>query len=109
MPGEFAGHANAFTYVILITAAVLLAGTVGRWLAQKIGQPGIIGEIAVGIVIGNIGYWLGPPIFVMIMHLDVLGHVFAEVWHTGLSLADATEKIASPGGLENLLSIGFEN
>ncbi len=102
MPGDFAGHANAFTYVILVTAIVFLAGTVGRWLAQGIGQPGIVGEIAVGIIIGNLGYWFGPPIFVMIMHLDVLGHVFAEVWHTGLSLADATEKVASPGELASV-------
>lgn len=26
-PGDFAGHANAFTYVILVTAIVFLAGT----------------------------------------------------------------------------------
>ena len=45
MPGDFAGHANAFTYVILVTAIVFLAGTVGRWLAQGIGQPGIVNRL----------------------------------------------------------------
>ena len=41
----------------------------GRWLAGRLRQPPVLGELVIGVLVGNIGYWLGLPLFAVVMHL----------------------------------------
>ena len=87
------GHADPFAPILLELAVVVLAAAVGRRAAGLVGQPAVLGELVIGVVIGNIGYWLGAPLFVLLMHFDEVTKVVAVAWNAPLSVAEAAAKV----------------
>jgi Kef-type K+ transport system membrane component KefB len=87
------GHADPFAPVLLELAMVVLAAAVGRRAAGLVGQPAVLGELVIGVVIGNVGYWLGAPLFVLIMHFDEATKIVAVAWNSPLSVAEAAAKV----------------
>ncbi len=71
-------HADPVAPVILGVTTILFLAVLGRHLALWLGQPSVLGELVMGMLLGNIGYWLqldflivlreGPGIFAMIEH-----------------------------------------
>ncbi len=57
-------HADPVAFVALALAVILATAKLGGHLAQRIGQPTVLGELLVGIVLGNLGLagigWLEP-------------------------------------------------
>jgi Kef-type K+ transport system membrane component KefB len=53
-------HSDPTAHVVLWLALVLLAALVGGDLAARVGQPAVLGELLVGVVLGNLA-WLGWP------------------------------------------------
>jgi len=88
-----ADHSDPFAFVVLGLAAVMTVATIGRWLAGRFRQPPVLGELLIGLVVGNVGYWLGQPIFVLIMHLGDARPVFREVWRSGEAVSDVTARV----------------
>ena len=75
---------------------IILAAVIGRWLAEISKQPIVLGELIVGIVIGNIGYWFDMPIFNLIMELSNVEEIFRVVCSSGLSVAESVRYVYSP-------------
>jgi len=102
--GAQMGHGDPFADVLIALAALIMAAMVARWAAARLGQPSVLGELLVGMVIGNIGYALGRPFFVLVMHFDAVGPLFGRVWSTGLSVHEAAGQVftaaqLAPGGI----------
>ncbi len=91
--GVEGGHADPFAPVLLELAMVVLAAAIGRRGAGLVGQPAVLGELVIGVVIGNVGYWLGAPLFVLLMHFDEVSKVVAVAWNSPLSVAEAAAKV----------------
>jgi Kef-type K+ transport system membrane component KefB len=91
--GDQSGHADPFAPVLLELAVVGLAAALGRRAAGLVGQPAVLGELVIGVVIGNAGYWLGAPLFVLLMHLDDATKLVALSWNSHLTVADAAAKV----------------
>ncbi len=57
-------HSDPVAFVALALAVILVAAKLGGHVAQRIGQPAVLGELLVGIVLGNLGLsgvdWLEP-------------------------------------------------
>jgi Kef-type K+ transport system membrane component KefB len=57
-------HVDPVAFVALALAVILAAAKLGGHLAQRVGQPAVLGELLVGIVLGNLGLagigWLEP-------------------------------------------------
>ncbi len=66
--GESGGHAAAIT--ILWIAVVLLFAKIGG-LIEKIGQPAVLGELVIGMLIGNL-VLLGFDVFEPIKHDEII-------------------------------------
>lgn len=58
-------------------------------------EPSVLGELLVGILLGNLGYWLQVPVAVLIMHLGEVSRIFNEVWQSGAPIAQATGRMLS--------------
>jgi Kef-type K+ transport system membrane component KefB len=102
------GHTDPFSDILLQLAVVIVAAVFGRWAASRFHQPAVLGELLIGVVVGNIGYWFQRPLFVLVMHLDSVSAVFRSVWNTGLSVSEAIQQVFSaaelaPGGSGELL------
>jgi Kef-type K+ transport system membrane component KefB len=106
-----AGHADPFAIILLELAALILAAVFGRWAAGRLNQPSVLGELLIGVVLGNVGYWLGRPFFILVMHADRAGEIFEWTWGSGLSVVEAAQRVFSaaelaPGGVgEQLVHI----
>lgn len=93
------GHADPFSRILLALAVLILAAVFGRWLAGRFNQASVLGELVIGIIVGNLGYALREPFFVLVMHLEAAGEIFQAVWTTGLPVGDVTRQIFSPAEL----------
>ena len=91
-----AGHSDPFSFILFELAAVVAIATLGRYIAEKLNQPSVLGELLFGVALGNLGYWLQIPMFSMIMHLDSLHPIFQQVWESGLAVSDAINRVFTP-------------
>ena len=98
--GAEGGHADPFAPILLELAVVVLAAAIGRRAAGLVGQPAVLGELVIGVIIGNVGYWLGSPLFVLLMHFDDVGKVVALAWNSPMTVADAAAKLFPAAALE---------
>ena len=94
------GHSDPFAFVLLELAAIILVAMGGRWAAAKVKQPAVLGELLVGVAVGNLGYFLGIPLFILIMHFGDATPIFGEVFQTGNSVSQAAARVLSPEQLE---------
>ena len=91
--GGEGGHADPFAPILLELAVVVLAAAIGRRAAGLVGQPSVLGELVIGVIIGNVGYWLGAPLFVLLMHFDAVSKIVAIAWNLPVTVADAAAKV----------------
>ncbi|MEZ5325887.1 MAG: cation:proton antiporter [Verrucomicrobiales bacterium] len=104
-------HHVPFSPILLEIAIIIGLAVVGRWLATCLRQSEVLGELLIGVIVGNIGYWFGIPIFVLVMNLGDAIPLFSEVWLTGKAVSEAAEHVFSPeqleagGSAEHLLAI----
>jgi Kef-type K+ transport system membrane component KefB len=75
-------HADPIAPVILGVTGILFFAVLGRFVARKLGQPSVLGELLMGVLLGTIGYLFsvdfllvlreGPTIF-DIAHVQLTG------------------------------------
>jgi Kef-type K+ transport system membrane component KefB len=53
------GHADPIAPVILGVTGILFFAVLGRFAARRFNQPSVLGELLMGILLGNVGYWYG--------------------------------------------------
>ncbi len=84
------GHDDATASLLLGLAVLLLAAKLAGWAAERIGQPAVLGELLVGIVIGN---------------LDLVGVQFLSY----LRAEPGIEMLAGLGVILLLFEVGLES
>lgn len=89
------GHVDPFSFILLQLALIILLAMLGRWAAERFNQPSVLGELLIGVVIGNLGVWLDKPVFVLVMHINETSAIWREIWISGLSVTEAAQKIFS--------------
>lgn len=85
----------SFAPILLELAVIIGVAMLGRWLAESCQQSAVLGELVIGVLVGNIGFWLGIPLSVMVMHLGDALPLFHEVWLTGRPVVEAAGEIFS--------------
>jgi len=103
-----ASHSDPFASVLLELAVILGAAMLGRWAAGRLNQPSVLGELLIGVLLGNVGYWLGLPMFTLVMHFGDAGTIYGDVWRTGQSVGEVfqahfTAEQLAPGGIGHQL------
>lgn len=97
-------HSDPFSLILLELAVLVGAAMVGRHLATKVRQPSVLGEMLVGVVVGNIGYWHGSELCTFVMNLGAASPVFTQMAATGRSAVASAQAVFSaaelmPGGV----------
>jgi Kef-type K+ transport system membrane component KefB len=87
---QSAGHADPVTPVVLALAVILAAAKVGGHLAVRAGQPAVLGELVVGLVLGNV-------------HLASIG------WFHGIETDATVDILARLGVVILLFEVGLES
>ena len=59
-------HGDPIAPVILGVTSILFFAVVGRFVARKLDQPTVLGELLMGIIIGNIAWYLGVDLIAVL-------------------------------------------
>ena len=88
-----------FSFILLELAVIIAMAAIGRGLALRFNQASVLGELMIGVLLGNIAYWLGNPLATVIMHLDDAQKLLGEVWRSGSSINVAAQHVFSASEL----------
>lgn len=81
------GHGDPVAPVILGVTSILAFAIAGRIAARKLNQPTVLGELMVGILLGNIAWYLGVDLITVLRE----GPRVFEVVNAVLAGADVTD------------------
>lgn len=59
-------HGDPIAPVILGVTSILMFAIVGRFVARRLGQPTVVGELVMGILLGNIAWYIGVDLIVVL-------------------------------------------
>lgn len=62
------GHHDPYASVYMVFFVVICCAVTGRWIAKKLGQSAVLGELIIGIVVGGVMYQTSGPMMTMIRH-----------------------------------------
>ena len=85
-----------FSFILLELAVIIGMASIGRGLALRFNQASVLGELLIGVLLGNIAYWLGNPLATVIMHMDDAQKLLEEVWSSGSSINVAAQHVLTP-------------
>lgn len=106
MAGDAGGHSDPIAPVILGVTGVLFFAFLGRFGARRYGQPSVLGELLMGVVLGNVGYYLGSELIAVlrqgpevfgVVELMLAGEPVEQAMHATIP-ADSLDEIR--GALE---------
>lgn len=89
-PGN--AHTDPIASVVLWVTLIFFFGVMGRYAAQLFNQPGVLGELIMGVLVGNLCYFFGLPIAVVLREggvvFDIVGHLLS-----GISIENAVHTV----------------
>jgi len=85
---DASSHADPIAPVILGVTGILFFAVLGRFAARKFKQPSVLGELLMGIVVGNVAYWIGVD-FVEVLRQGPAIFEMVDLALSGMPLDDA--------------------
>lgn len=72
---------------------------VARWLSRLTDQPSVLFELTLGIIAGNLGLWIGHPLFEFVADMELSGEFISEFWQSDSTLIEFVKEF---GGRHNV-------
>ena len=97
-----ANHSDPVAPVILGVTAILVFAVIGRHFARRFGQPSVLGELIIGIALGNLVYLFGGD-FILALREGTALFDIVDLSFSGQTLEQAAELVTIPnaGGLQS--------
>lgn len=89
---EGEAHVDPIASVILAVTAIFFLAIIGRYLARCLNQPGVLGELLIGVLVGNLCYFFGFQLVVILREGSSIFDVMKELL-LGAPLHQAVEKV----------------
>ena len=84
-------HGDPFAAVFQTFTIILICAVIGRYAAHKLKQSPVLGELAIGIIVGAILYQTGGPTVTIIRHYDEVQKITQKVLYEHKGWKDAIE------------------
>ena len=102
---ETINHSDPVIPILLALTVVTLFALMGRELAQRFEQPSVLGELTIGILIGNVGYWLGSDLITVLRESTAVFNAISLTFDSGTTLEQALQQQLDPPQVAQLLPI----
>lgn len=89
--GTGSGHADPIAPVILGVTGILFFAVLGRFIARRFNQPSVLGELLMGVLLGNIGYLFGND-FIEVLRQGPAIFEMVDLTLAGEPLSQAAEE-----------------
>lgn len=90
-------HADPVVPILLALVLLTVAAALGARLMTLVKLPPVLGELMVGLLIGNVAYWLGNPGMTVLREGESLRQIADLALSSSLSLSQAAFRILPPG------------
>jgi Kef-type K+ transport system membrane component KefB len=100
-------HQDPIAPVILGVTGILFFAVLGRFAARKLGQPSVLGELLMGVVLGNVGYALGVDLIIVLREGTSIFQMVEEVL-TGSTVQEAALTVFGGNNAENRIMEIFQ-
>ena len=87
-------HSDPITSVIFVVTTIFFFAIIGRYIARRFNQPGVLGELLMGVFIGNLLYYFGFQLIVILREGSSIYNVMKELL-VGTSLTQAVSSAIS--------------
>jgi len=94
---ESAGHGDPVAPVLIVLVLIsIIAAIGGKWMRQW-GQPAVLGELLVGVIVANLAYAWGEPIVTVIREGETIRRLIELALNQGVSVAEAVRLLLPAG------------
>ncbi len=90
-------HADPVVPILIACIFITLGAAVGGSLMKWIKQPAVLGELLVGLLAGNLGYYFGSSTLTVLREGDTLSRISSLALTGPYSLGEAVAKVLPPG------------
>ena len=97
-------HSDPVAPVILGVTGILFFAVLGRFGARKLGQPSVLGEILMGLLLGNLAYFLHVDL-IMVLREGPAIFAIVERTFTGVSLSEAAAQVLGEVEARRILDV----
>lgn len=87
-------HGDPVASVILSVTFLFVFGLIGRYLAKRLHQPAVLGELLMGVILGNIAYACGSQLVVVLREGAAVFNIMKELLQ-GSNLSQAVQDTVS--------------
>lgn len=91
--------------VIFWVSLIFAAALTGRYLAKRLNQPGVLGELLMGIAVGNVLYYIGVPLFVVLREGSLVFNIMRDLLGGQPLTAAVSHSISNPHYAAQMLSV----
>jgi len=99
---EPGGHSDPIAPVIIFLAVILIAAKFGGDLAARLGQPAVLGELLVGVILGNLS-WTG------FMGLEPIKHSASIEMLAGLGVLILLFEVGLESTVREMMKVGISS
>jgi Kef-type K+ transport system membrane component KefB len=96
--GSDLSHADPVVPILIASIFITLGAALGGVLMRWVKQPAVLGELLVGLLAGNLGYYFGNPTLTVLREGDTLSRISHTALTTSVNLGQAALQILPPGG-----------
>lgn len=88
------GHADPVASVILGVTAIFFFAILGRYIAKRLHQPGVLGELLMGVLMGNLCYFSGSQLMIVLREGSSIFDVVKQILN-GMPVSQAVGTVIS--------------
>lgn len=104
IPEASTAHADPVVPILLALVFMTIAAALGGRFMVLIKQPTVLGELLAGILIGNLGYWLGSPGITVLREGDAVRRIADLALSYSVNLSEAASRVLPSGDQANRVS-----
>jgi Kef-type K+ transport system membrane component KefB len=90
-------HADPVVPILIASIFITLGATLGGMLMRWLKQPAVLGELLVGLLAGNLGYYFGNPTLTVLREGDNLSRIASLALTSTNTIGEAAIKLLPPG------------
>jgi Kef-type K+ transport system membrane component KefB len=97
-------HGDPIAAVILGVTSILFFAILGRFAARKLRQPSVLGELLMGVILGNLGYYFGSDLIILLRQGPEIFDIF-QLTMAGQTMEQAAAACISGDGVATILEV----
>ena len=103
-PSGELSHADPVVPILIASIFITLGAALGGLLMKWLKQPAVLGELLVGLLAGNLGYYFGNPAITVLREGDNLSRIAALALTQPVTLSEATHRVLASGPHTDLIA-----